>query len=435
MTGGDPIRLMLGFAVPLFIGNIFQQVYSVADIAITGHWLGQNAISAIGATTALYSLMINFASGMNSGCAIVLSHGYGAGSEDNVRKSVAGMILIDIVISAIVTALSLLFPHDLISAMNTPDNISSDARTYIVIILSGITATNAYNMLAAILRAVGDTRTPLKCLMFCSILNIALDWAFVVLFGFGVAGAAAATVISQGISVVLCGVYILRRYRGIVPGASDFRLSRTEMFHLISYGLASGFMLCVVDFGSVIFQRANNALGGLAIAAYTAARRITVIMMQPLGTISTALSVFVAQNWGAGQADRAVSGVRKAFLLEYIWCGISFSVIFVFGRLLASAATGIDDHETLDMAVFSMRANQVLFPTLGPLLCLRSSMIAVGRRFVPVASSCIELAMKALSAAFVIPIYGFTASSLTEPLTWVVMLIFLAWDFRRRGLR
>lgn len=435
MTEGNSVRLILAFAVPLFIGNIFQQIYSMADTMVAGYNLGDGAIAAIGATSSLYGLLINLAVGLNNGCAIVVTQCFGAHDEKKLRESIAGMIELDIMAAVILTAVSLLFLKPLMYFMNTPDAVFSEAYRYIAVICGGLTATICYNLFAGILRAVGNSRTSLYFLMICSILNIGMDLFFIVALKMGVAGTALATVIAQTVSAVLCGIYIWKNYGFLLPKRDEFRVSKKMLSELFSQGLAMGLMFCVVDLGSVIFQRANNGLGEMIISAHTAARRIIVVMMQPLATIAAAFSTFAGQNWGAKKTERIRTALKQALGMEMIWSLFGGVLIVIFGEFLVCFTTGTADRRIIDNAVMSLRWHVFFFPALGCLLVLRMSMQAMGRKAAPIISSCLELGMKFLSAALFIPKLGFFGTSITEPVTWVVMLLFLAWAYLLQSRR
>lgn len=223
MTKGKPVKLILAFAIPLFIGNIFQQVYSMVDTMVAGYCLGDQAIAAIGATSALYGLIISIAWGLNSGFSLVVTQTFGAHDNGKLRKAIGSMMMLDGFITAALTILSLVFLVPLMRLMNTPESIFEQAYSYMSIICAGMTATICYNMFAGILRAFGNSRTPLYFLIFSSLLNIALDLLFVAVFGMGVAGAALATVIAQAVSGILTGIYVYRHYREMMPGREAFR--------------------------------------------------------------------------------------------------------------------------------------------------------------------------------------------------------------------
>lgn len=437
MTWGEPIKLILAFAIPLFIGNIFQQVYSMVDTMVAGYFLGDSAIAAIGATSSLYSLLLNLAIGMNNGYAIVVTQCFGAHDEKKLRQSVAGMILLNAAVTLTVTALSLTFLEQLMHFMNTPEGIFRDAYRYIWIICAGMLATIAYNMFAGFMRAMGNSQTPLYFLIFSSVLNIALDLLMVVVFQMGVAGAALATVVSQAVSAILSGIYVLRHYRKVCPTREDLRIPKVMLGDLLTSGIAMGLMLCVVDLGSVIYQRANNDLGETIITAHTAVRKLFGLTCQPLGGIATSVSTFVGQNWGARQPDRIRYALKRAVWMELAWCAFIAVVVFAFGGTLVRFTTGTSDRSVISNAVMGLRWNVSFYPALGILLCLRTSMQAMGQKAAPIISSVVELTFKLASARWIIPALGYFGTCITEPIAWVSMMLWLAgaYFFCQKKLR
>lgn len=426
MTQGSPIKLILTFAIPLFIGIIFQQVYSMVDTMVVGYGLGDQAIAAIGATSSLYSLIVNFAWGLNSGYGIVVTQRFGAHDEKALKQSIAGMIVLDAAVTAVLTALSLIFLHPLMRFMNTPEAIFDQAHAYIVIIYAGMITTIGYNMFAGILRAMGNSRSPLYFLIISSLLNVVLDILLVLVIPMGVAGAAIATVIAQNVSAVLCGIYVFRNYGKYMPSREDYRVPKKMLGELFSTGFAMALMITVVDFGSAIFQRANNVFGEVIITSHAAARRIIEMFMSPLSTIATANSTFIGQNWGARKMDRIKATIKKVIGLEVAWAVFSAAAVYLFGSAMVQFITGTDDPDVIANAVMSIRLHFACYPALGILFCLRTSMQAMGQKIAPVISSCIELAMKFFAAAWLIPQFGFFGTSITEPVTWVLMMAFLA---------
>ena len=432
MTVGDPVRLVLAFAFPLLIGDVFQQVYSMVDTMVVGYAIGDSAISAIGTTASLYALLISFASSMNTGFAIVITQAFGARDDIGMRISIAGAMVLNLTVTVVLTLLSALFLRPLLVLMNAPAEIFAEAYRYILIICLGIAATSAYNLFAGLLRTVGNSRTPLYCLLLSSLVNVALDILLVAVIPMGVAGAAIATVAAQAVAAALCAIAFVRYQRECLPGPAQFRACRTVLRKLLSAGSAMALMLCVVNLGSVLFQSANNHLGQAFITAHTAARKLILVFMQPLGTFATAMSTFVAQNWGAGQYVRIRGTLRKVLTIEAVWGVAAFGIVLLCGDWLVRITTGSSDTEMVKNAVFSLRVHLCMFVPLGLLLCLRTAMQSMGYKRAPVLSSCVELAMKAVSALWLIPTWGFVGTSITEPVTWVLMLAFLGTCYLRQ---
>lgn len=433
LTQGNPLRLILAFALPLLIGNIFQQVYTMADTMILGHTLGESAIAAVGATSALYSLLIDFAMGLNSGYGIVVARLFGARNEAGLRRAVGGMAALNLSISGALTVLSLLFLRPLLGAMNTPAGIFDQAYRYIAILCGGMLTTICYNMFAAILRAVGDSRSPLYFLILSCVVNVGLDLWLVGGLGQGPAGAAAATVISQGVSALLCGWYVAKRYQFLLPRREDLRQMKMVLPDLLSTGFAMALMMCVVDLGSTIFQRAANKLGETYIAAHAASRRIMGVMSQPLSSIAAANSAFAGQNWGAGKMERVREGLKQSVRMELVWSAFACGTAWLLGRQLTAFVAGVSKEAVLGPAVLSLRWHLTFFPVLAVLLCLRTAMQAVGEKAAPVLSSCIELAMKVFAAWQLTPRMGFLGVCVTEPVTWVLMTAFLLGAYWTQG--
>lgn len=429
MTKGSIFRLLITFAIPLLIGNLFQQFYNLVDTMVVGYKLGDQAIAAIGATVSLYSLIINFACDLNNGYGIIVTQKFGSHKPREMRQAVAGMMKLNTAVGLGVTFLSLVFLRPLLQFMNTPQEIFDQSYAYIFAICAGIPVTIAYNMFSAILRAMGNSRSPLVFLVVSSILNVVLDILLVWVWDTGIAGAAVATVIAQLVSAACSGLYVWRNYREYLPGVEDWRVPNRILISLFTTGIAMAMTSCVVELGTVLFQRTTNLLGEMLITAHSASRRIVIMMLQPIMTLAAANMTFVGQNYGAGRMDRVRPAVRITMLLEIIWCLFAASVVFLFGEQLIHFTTGTTNKDVLHNAVLSLRIQFVIYPVLGVLFCFRNTMQGMGQKVVPVLSSCIELAMKLLAAGWLIPTWGFLGVCITEPVTWVLMTVFLAASY------
>ena len=425
MTEGSPMKRMLSFGLPLLFGTLFQQFYSLVDTMVVGYTLGDRAISAIGATSSVYSLLFFLTASLNSGFAIPIGQLFGAGDLPRLRKAVAGALLLNLLFGVVLTALSLGLLGPVISLLNTPDDIRADAAIYIGIICAGLLSTVCYNMFSRLLNSLGDSRTPLMFLILTSLLNIALDFLLVAGFSLGVAGAALATVISQVVSCLLCGVFLVRNFRAYLPGREDFRVPGKLMLELISTGSAMALMSVVVDIGSVIFQSAANTLGIAIITAHTASRRLIELLLQPLGSLSAAFSVFTAQNYGAGKRSRICTALAQVLLLSALWSLIATCFVYLLGGSIIRLTTGTTDPVVLRNAVLSLRVHLPFYPMLGAVFCLRSGLQAMGFKIVPICSSVVELAIKLLSAWMLISRLGYLGVCITEPASWTLMTLFL----------
>ena len=315
MTEGSIIKKMLGFAIPVLIGNIFQQMYNIVDTAVIGNVLGDNALASIGAAAPVYALMINFTEGMTNGFAVVVARFFGAGDKQTMKRAVSLTYILSAIMAVVLTLVSVSAINPLLVLLKTPENIISDTSGYMKIILAFLTVTVAYNMLAGMMRAIGNSRVPLYFLMVSTFANIGLDILFVKGFSMGIPGAAYATVIAQGISAVLCFVYCFKKCPELIFGTKEFVFEKTLLLELINTGLAMGLMEAIVYIGSVIMQGAVNSFGTATIAAHTAARKIHDVFTLPIGTIAMVASTFASQNYGAEKIDRVKKGLRYGIFI------------------------------------------------------------------------------------------------------------------------
>lgn len=426
LTKGYPAKVILMFAIPIVCGNIFQQMYNMADSKIVSTYVGTNAFAAVGATSVVSNTIIGFINGLTQGFAIPVANCFGAKDYRKMRRYVAGTVVLTSVIAVVLTVLALLFIEDILGALKTPDNIMEDAVAYVRIILAGIVFTALYNMCANVLRAVGDSKTPLYCLIAAVIVNIGLDLLFVNGFGWQIEGAAYATIIAQAICGLLCAVYIFIRFKEILPERDEWVPDKGQYSNLISTGLSMGLMSCVVNIGTIVLQGAINSLGTAIVAAHTAARRVFDILTVTIYSIGITMTTYISQNMGAGKADRIRQGVRQALLIATIITTVLIVVCFVFGEPVFKWITSSDDQSIIGPAVMYSRISIVFFYVLGPLLILRCSLQGMGRKIIPVCSSFLEMVIKVMSANFLVPVLAYKGVALTEPISWVVMTILLS---------
>ncbi|BBF41594.1 multi antimicrobial extrusion protein (Na(+)/drug antiporter), MATE family of MDR efflux pumps [Lachnospiraceae bacterium KM106-2] len=431
MTKGTPIKVILLFAIPILLGNVFQQLYNVADTAIIGNVLGDQALAAVGATAAIYGLIIGFANGMTNGFSVVLARFYGAGQKEEVKKTVALTMILTTMISIVLTLLSLLGLRPLLHFLNTPDSIITQSQRYLSIIFAFSIVTMFYNMFAGLLRAIGNSKVPLWALIVSTVINIVLDLLFVKGFSWGIGGAAYATVIAQGGSVILCILYIRHFCPLLVVKKEDICMDRKLIIELMTTGLSMGLMLAIVSVGSVALQSAVNGFGDKIIAAHTAARKIDDIFMLPLGTLSMAASTFASQNFGAGRMDRVKQGIKASILLAFIWSGISCIVVLAGGGFMARMLTGSTNSIVIETAVKYITINIPFFFVLSILLILRSSLQGVGKKLIPLTASMIELLAKFIAVGMITPVLGYFGVCIIEPIIWSVCSIIVAIDFIR----
>lgn len=397
MTKGNPTRLILQFAIPLLIGQLFQQVYSLTDTRIVGSFLGENALAAVGATNSLNSLVIGFLMGMTNGFAIVTARFFGSGDKKSMKKAIAGTVVLSAGTIVVLTLLSVGFLKPLLRVLNTPENLLPLACSYFRVILLGMIVTVFYNACAATLRAVGDSITPLIFLLVATVGNVGLDLLLICVFHMGVASAACATVFSQFISVIMCLVFIKVKYPELVPSREDFSrfLHDSHTFKwMYSTGLSMGFMLSLVNLGSVVLQSAINSFGANIIVAHTAARKLTELFMMPYSVLATTMATYCSQNLGAGKLKRITQGIWRALILSWIWCLLVVLMAYTIVPSLVYMVTGTHVPEIIETASLYLRINTVLYFVTVVISVLRNSLQGMGDMVTPLVSSAIELVGK-----------------------------------------
>ncbi len=426
LTSGYPAKVITKFTIPIMLSYVLQQLYNMADGKIVSMYVGTDAFAAVGATAVVTNTIVGFVNGLTQGFAIPVANTFGARDYTKMRKYVAGTMVLSLISSAVLTILSLIFIRDILVWLDTPKDIIEDAVSYVTIILAGIILTGIYNCSANLLRAVGNSQIAVYCLLISVALNIGLDVAFINGLDMGIKGAAYATVTAQAVSAIMCSVYMIRKYKEILPHRADFILDEGQYPNLISTGLSMGLMSCIVNIGSVILQSAINGLGTAIIAAHTAARKVFDILSVMIYTFGIALTTYVSQNIGAGKVDRVRQGIRQVLVIVSIITTVLIFVCFAFGEPVFRWITSSTDPEIIGPAVMYSKISIVFFYVLGPLLILRCALQGMGRKVVPVIASVLEMLVKVLSAAFLVPAFEYVGVAFTEPISWVLMTILLA---------
>lgn len=424
-------KAIILFAIPIFISNVFQQLYNTMDTMIVGNFLGDTSLAAIGACTSVYDLLVGFTLGVGNGMSIVVARCYGANDKDLLKKSVAGSIVIGIILTLVMGIIAQLTIYPLLQLLDTPANIIHESYSYIsvVTLFSGVMF--AYNLCAGLLRAIGNSVMPLIFLIISSVLNVILDLLFIVVFSMGIQGAAIATVIAQGISVILCIVYIFKKTKILVPSKNHFKMNKELYKELAGQGFSMGFMLAIVSSGSVILQKAINHLGYLTIAAHTTARKIFAFCSMPCGTLAISLSTFVSQNKGANQKDRILKGVKEGFKISIIWSIIITLLMLLFSKTLVSLISGSNESVVLNNGSMYLIVNAPFYSVLGILLIVRNALQSIGQKIIPLISSIIEFLGKILFSWLFIPHLGYFGVIICEPIIWCFMCIQLLYSFYR----
>lgn len=426
---GPIFKSLVIFAIPLLISNIFQQLYNTVDTMIVGQYLGDVSLAAIGSCAAIYDLLVGFALGIGNGLSIVTARSYGSKDETLLKKSVASSIVIGIIVSVVLTLIGLVFLRPLLNILNTPIEIIDEAYSYIFFIVLFIIVMFAYNLCAGLLRAIGNSMMPLIFLIISSVLNVGLDILFITQFQMGIRGAAVATVISQGISVILCIIYIIKKTRVLLPEKKHFQMDKDLYRELLGQGFSMGLMSCIVSAGSVILQYGINNLGYLIIAGHTAARKLYMFFNMPFTAMALAISTFVSQNKGANQKNRIKKALRYAYIYDIIGAAIVTCIILLFGSSLVKLISGSSKEVVLHNGTLYLTIVGPFYAVLGILMQTRYALQGIGQKLLPLISSVIEFFGKIIFVIFLIPRFQYMAVIFCEPVIWCVMTIQLVYSF------
>ncbi|ANY75980.1 MATE family efflux transporter [Paenibacillus ihbetae] len=423
MTQGSPIKLIIMFTIPLLIGNLFQQFYNMADTLIVGRTIGVNALAAVGSTGSIMFFIIGFAQGLTAGLSIITAQRFGAKDIAGVRKSVGTSFWISIVFTIVLTILSVVFTKPALVMMNTPVEILDDAYSYLIVINAGVGAAVLFNLLANLLRALGDSRTPLLFLVIASILNILLDLVFILVFKMGVAGAGLATVISQLFSCLLCLIYIHKKVPLLQFKTADWSIDWAFIGQHMRVGFPMGFQASIIAIGAIILQITLNGLGAMAVAAYTAAQKIDMLATQPMNSFGVTMATFAAQNFGANRIDRIRLGVKQCILLSGSFSILVGALVLFAGPSAVSLFVGQGQEQLLDLSGQYFLANGTTYLLLSLLFIYRFSLQGLGQSFIPTVAGIMELIMRVVAAMFLSALIGFPGACLANPLAWLGALI------------
>ncbi len=425
LTTGRPWRVILAFSVPLLIGNVVQQLYQFADAIVVGRHLGVDSLAAVGATGSLLFLLLGFAWGLTSGFAIPIAQAYGAGGDAAVRRSVATGVLLTGVTSVVLTIVAPLISEATLVLLQTPDELLAEATVFTQISFIGAGATMFFNYLSAIIRAIGDSRTPLIFLTVSCALNVVLVILMVGPLAWGVAGAALATVVAQAVSVLLCLEFVRRRMPVLHLGRGDWRITRADLAEHLRLGLPMGFQASIIAIGTLTVQVALNTLGADAVAAYTTASRVDSLAVAFLSSVGLAVSMYAAQNLGGRRPDRIRRGVIEATWIA-AGAGIVLGVLLiVFGVPMIRLFIGEGADEVVDLAHLMLIVNGCGYWALGVLFVLRGALQGLGHTLVPTVTGVIELVMRVAAAVILGALIEFTGVALSNPLAWVGAIVLL----------
>ncbi|MFB8504937.1 MATE family efflux transporter [Enterococcus durans] len=431
LTKGSPAKLILMFTVPLLIGNVFQQFYNMVDMIIVGQTLGKNALAAVGATGSLTFLIIGFAQGLTAGLAIITAQRYGAKDYRGLKKSFAASVVISLIVTIVLTVLSLVFIHPMLELMQTPPEIIDQAQTFISIILLGIFASMSFNLLSNVIRALGDSRTPLFFLIIAVIINVVLDLIFIIFFGMGVEGAAIATVIAQVSSSVLCLVYIKKKIPLLQLRKKDFSFDKEEIRVHLNAALPMAFQSSIIAIGAIVLQAALNSLGTDVVAAQAAASRIDQFANQPMMSFGIAMATFSAQNYGAKEYGRILKGVKQTLMMSIGFSLVAGATVIFFGHSLMKLFVSSSETRVFELAQTYFNINGSLYWILAILFILRYTLQGLGQSKIPTIAGMMELLMRSFAAIILTGMLGYAGAAAASPLAWAGSVAVLLYSYLR----
>lgn len=425
MTEGKPLKLILPFMIPLLIGNIFQQLYNIADIIIVGRTIGVEALAAVGAISPLFMMEIVLTIGLSNGFTVVTGQRYGAKDMHGMRRSIATCIFLSGIFVVLIMALMHIIIDDVLVLMNIPPALAADAKSYIMIITDGLLAMMAYNLLSGIMRSLGDSKTPLYFLIVSSIVNIALALAFILWLGWGVPGSAIALVIAQAISALLCIVYIYRRFPQLHIKSSDFQLTFSELWQHLRMGLPMAVQFSILGLGIIFLQAVCNNFGADVIAGFTTAIRVEQLALQPMISFGIAMAVFTAQNFGARRFDRIRQAVKSCSVLAFAFSILAAVLLFMFGREVIGIFLDNPHESVLEAARLYIVYTVPCYFFLSQIFIFRNAVQGMGIAMIPMFSGVIEFIIRVLSAIYLAEMMGYIGLCLAEPIAWIGSSVFL----------
>ena len=429
LTVGSPMKLILNFAIPMLFGFLFQQFYNMVDTIIVGKCLGVSALASVGSTSSINFMIIGFCTGVCSGFAIPVAQKFGAGDYAGMRRFVANAGWLAAAFAAVMTTVVGFLCMHILQWMNTPEDIIQGAYDYIFVIFLGIPVTYLYNLLAGIIRSLGDSKTPVYFLLLSSLLNIALDFFTILVLGMGVGGPAIATVISQGISAVLCLIYMIRHYPILHMKQDEWKPDPSKFLVLCGMGIPMGLQYSITAIGSVVLQTAVNALGSMAVAAVSTGSKVSMFFCCPFDALGGTMATYAGQNVGAKKLDRVKDGLKAASLIGMLYSVIAFVVLLFGGKYIALLFMDADQTEIIGRVATFLAANSLFYIPLTLVNVVRFTIQGMGFSTFAILAGVCEMAARSLVGFCLVPVFGFLPACFASPLAWVFADIFLVPAF------
>lgn len=429
LTQGSAFCLLLAFTVPILLGNVLQQFYLLTDSAIVSNFLGVDRLAAVGASTSITFLILGFCNGCAGGMAIPVAQAFGARDYSALRRFVFSALILAAGISLTLAVAASLLCRSIITWIHVPQDIFEWAYTYLLILFIGIPCSFFYNLLASIIRALGDSRTPFLFLVFSTCLNIVLDLLFILVFRWGVAGAAIATVVAQGVSAILSYRFMMRNYDVLRDCPEDRRFSREAASQLLAAGVPMGLQFSITAIGSIMIQSSNNSLGTVFVAGFAAGMRIKMLFMVALESLGIAMTTFCGQNIGAGKPERILEGLKACMVMIVLYCAACFAVVWPLAGTLSRIFVDSSDAEIIAAAVRYIRTSVAFFFLLGTLCVFRYSIQGLGFTQFAMWSGVMEMIARVLVSLLLVAPLGYTAICLGDGIAWIAANLFLVPAF------
>ena len=423
LTEGTPWKQILLFSIPIFLGNVFQLLYSLVDTKIVGSTLGTEALAAVGSVSTLHTLMTGFLNGLTLGFSLITAMCFGAKNRKRLKKTFAAAISLGVLTTLALVLMLMIFLYPVLNLLHVPQAQFEMAYAYISVLIVGLFATLFYNLCANTLRAIGDALTPLIFLIVATVSNIGLDYLFILGFQMGVQGAAYATVLAQLLSVGLCLIRIFRKFPILHIQKEDFRFDRELMAEMYKSGLSMGLMSCLVGIGTILLQSAINTLGTTVIVAHTAARKVFELVSLPNSVLGSAMATYCGQNYGARRFDRIRQGIRASLIIAAVWAVVVFLICHTIEGKLIQFVASTTNPDVIYWGSTYLKVDMSFIVICGVIVILRNSMQGFGDRVIPVFSSCIELAGKIMFAFVFAPMFAYWGIIWAEPMVWIAMVI------------
>ena len=420
MTVGSPAKMIINFTLPIFLGNVFQQLYNMADTIIVGKFVGAKALAAVGSTGTIMFLIIGFLTGLTAGFTVPTSQKFGAGDMKAMRKTVGSAVILSAVVSAVMTVISMIGMRSLLKLMNTPDDIFQDAYAYIMVICGGIFAQVLYNLLASILRSLRNSKTPLYFLILAAGLNVVLDLVFIIIFHMSAAGAAYATVVSQGVSGLLCLVYIIKKVPILHLKREDWRLDGMLVEIQLGVGLPMALQYSITAIGSMMMQSALNILGSLVIAGFTAGSKIEQLVTQAYVALGTTMATYCAQNMGAGKVDRIRKGFKSSTMIGIVYSLIAGALIMTVGKYLTPLFLSENVTEIMGYVDTYLKCVAAFFIPLTIVNVYRNGIQGMGYGLLPMMAGVAELIGRGVVAIVAARDKSYVGVCMASPAAWVL---------------